>query len=149
MKVFAGSDHGGLALKKVLIKRLQELGHQVEDLGTHTFDSCDYPDYAHAVAEKILAEPGSMGLLTCGSGIGISIAANRHSGIRAALCHNSLEAELARRHNDANILAMGGRLVGEALAVDILERFFSTGFDGGRHVGRVQKIDMQHERQDN
>jgi len=142
VKVYAGSDHGGLSLKKILISRLVELGHQVEDLGTHSESSCDYPDYAHAVAEKINDEPGSMGLLTCGSGIGISMAANRHQGIRAALCHNSLEAELSRQHNNANVLVMGGRLVGEALAIDILEKFFSTSFDGGRHEGRIKKIEL-------
>ncbi len=147
MKVYAGSDHGGLSLKKILVNRLVELGHQVEDLGTHSEASCDYPDFAHAVAERIVAEPGSMGILTCGSGIGISIAANRHSGIRAALCHNSLEAQLSRQHNNANILVMGGRLVGEALAIDILEKFFSTEFDGGRHENRIKKIELNTERQ--
>ncbi len=143
MKIFAGSDHGGFFLKKILINRLQELGHQVEDLGTHSADSCDYPDYAHDVATKVIANSGSMGILTCGSGIGISIAANRHAGIRAALCHHTLEAELARQHNDANVLVMGGRLVGDALAIDILEKFFSTEFAGGRHQGRIQKIDLK------
>jgi len=142
MKIFAGSDHGGFELKKTLIKRLQELGHQVEDLGTHSLASCDYPDYAHAVAASVIAEPGSYGLLTCGSGIGISIAANRHHGIRAALCHCSLEAELARRHNDANVLVMGGRLVGDVLAVDILEKFLAADFEGGRHTNRVNKIEL-------
>lgn len=145
MKIYAGSDHGGYELKQTLIKRLLELGHQVEDMGTHSLNSCDYPDYAHAVAANVISDPGSMGLLTCGSGIGISIAANRHHGIRAALCHCSLEAELARRHNDANVLVMGGRLVGEALAVDILEKFFATDFEGGRHTGRVRKIEITHE----
>jgi len=147
MKVFAGSDHGGFLLKQTLIKRLTKHGHEVVDLGTDSQNSCDYPDFAHAVAKKILAEPGSMGLLTCGSGIGISIAANRHAGIRAALCHNSLEATLARQHNNANVLVMGGRLVGEALALDILEKFFSTSFEGGRHQTRIEKIEIPCERQ--
>lgn len=145
MKIYAGSDHGGFELKKILIKRLQELGHQVEDLGTHSLASCDYPDYAHAVAANVIAEPGSLGLLTCGSGIGISIAANRHHGIRAALCHCSFEAELSRRHNDANVLVMGGRLLGDALAIDILERFLVTEFEGGRHTNRVNKIEITQE----
>ena len=149
MKIYVGSDHGGLVLKKTLIRKLVELGHQVEDLGTNTDNSCDYPDFAHAVAQKILAEPGSKGVLTCGSGIGISIAANRHPGIRAALCHNSLEATLARQHNDANILVMGGRLIGEAVAIDTLEKFFTTGFDGGRHQARIEKIEIKPERQAN
>lgn len=146
MKVYAGSDHGGLALKKLLISRLEELGHQVEDLGTLNEDSCDYPDFAHAVAHKVKQNLGSFGLLTCGSGIGISIAANRHPGIRAALCHNSLEAQLSRQHNDANILVMGGRLVGEALAIDILETFFCTDFEGGRHQRRIEKIELTTEK---
>ncbi|MBU1105045.1 MAG: ribose 5-phosphate isomerase B [Candidatus Riflebacteria bacterium] len=149
MKIYAGCDHGGLLLKKTLIRRLVELGHQVEDLGTNSENSCDYSDFAHAVALKILADPGAKGILTCGSGIGISIAANRHAGIRAALCHNSLEATLARQHNDANVLVMGGRLVGEAMAVDILEKFFSTSFDGGRHQARIEKIEINPERQAN
>ncbi|NCB37332.1 MAG: ribose 5-phosphate isomerase B [Erysipelotrichia bacterium] len=145
MKIYAGSDHGGFELKKLLLKRLHELGHQVEDVGTHSPASCDYPDYAHAVAAGVIAEEGSIGLLTCGSGIGISIAANRHHGIRAALCHNSLEAELARKHNDANVLVMGGRLVGEAMALDILEKFLSTEFEGGRHANRIVKIEITQE----
>jgi len=149
MKIYAGSDHGGFLLKKTLIRRLVELGHEVIDLGTNSEKSCDYPDFAHAVAREILADPGTMGILTCGSGIGISIAANRHAGIRAALCHNSLEATLARQHNDANVLVMGGRLVGEALAIDILEKFFSASFDGGRHQDRVEKIEIPSERQIN
>jgi ribose 5-phosphate isomerase B len=147
MNIYAGSDHGGFSLKKQLIRKLTELGHEVVDLGCDSEDSCDYPDFAHAVAAKIQTEPGSMGILTCGSGIGISIAANRHAGIRAALCHNSLEATLARQHNDANILVMGGRLVGEAMAFDILEKFFATSFSGGRHQRRIEKIEVVAERQ--
>lgn len=142
MKIYAGSDHGGFALKNTLIKKIQELGHQVEDLGTNSIDSCDYPDYAHAVAEKVLAEKDSKGLLICGSGIGISIAANRHRGIRAALCQSGLEAVLSRNHNNANILVLGARIVGEALAVDILEKFLSAEFEGGRHASRVDKIEI-------
>ena len=141
MKIYAGSDHAGLALKLTLIKYLQKKGFEVEDLGTYTSDSCDYPDYAHAVAKKILSEPGTKGLLTCGSGIGISIAANRHKGIRAALCHTSLEAELSRKHNDANILVLGGRIIGEVLAEDIADKFYSTEFEGGRHSKRIEKIE--------
>ncbi len=141
MKIYAGSDHAGLALKQSLIKFLQSKGFEVEDLGTYTTDSCDYPDYAHAVAKKVLAEPNSKGLLTCGSGIGISIAANRHKGIRAALCHTSLEAELSRKHNDANILVLGGRIIGEVLAEDIAEKFYATDFEGGRHAKRIAKIE--------
>jgi ribose 5-phosphate isomerase B len=141
MKIFAGSDHAGLALKLSIIKHLEAKGHQVVDVGTHTTDSCDYPDYAHKVAHSIKAEPNSKGLLTCGSGIGISMAANRHPGIRAALCHNSLEAELSRMHNDANVLVLGGRIIGEVLAHDIADKFFNTEFEGGRHSLRIDKIE--------
>lgn len=141
MKVFAGSDHAGLPLKKKLLELLTAWGHQVEDLGTHTESSCDYPDFAHAVARRVVAEPGTIGLLTCGSGIGMSIAANRHPGIRAALCHDPLEARLCREHNDANVLVMGGRLLGEEMAAEILRVFLATSFSGGRHVHRIRKIE--------
>lgn len=142
MKIYAGSDHGGFVLKSLLVKRLKELGHQVEDMGTNSPDSCDYPDYAHQVAKKVLADEGSKGLLICGSGIGISIAANRHPGIRAALCHTGLEAELSRNHNDANVLVLGARIIGDALAIDILEKFLHAEFEGGRHSNRVRKIEI-------
>jgi ribose 5-phosphate isomerase B len=141
MKVFAGSDHAGFALKQVLIERVQRLGLDVVDLGTDSIDSCDYPDYAHAVAKAVLATPGSMGLLICGSGIGISITANRYPGIRAALCRSSYEARLAREHNDANILALGARITGVDLAIDTIETFLSTSFLGERHIRRVAKIE--------
>lgn len=142
MKFYAGSDHGGFNLKNTLIRKLEQMGHQVEDLGTHSKDSCDYPDYAHAVARKVLADQSSFGLLICGSGIGISIAANRHAGIRAALCRSGLEAELSRQHNDANVLVLGERITGEALAIDILEKFLTAKFEGNRHTNRINKIDM-------
>lgn len=142
MKIFAGSDHGGLDLKRFLLEKLVESGYEVEDLGTHSSDSCDYPVYAHKVAEKILSTPDSKGLLICGSGIGISIAANRHKGIRAALCRNSLDSKLSRQHNNANIVAMGGRITGNALAWDIMEAFLHTEFEGGRHERRIEKIEL-------
>lgn len=141
MKIYAGSDHGGFKLKATLIRKLQEMGHEVENLGTNSSDSCDYPDYAHAVARRVVEDAGSLGLLICGSGIGISIAANRHAGIRAALCRSGLEAELARQHNDANILALGERITGEAMAIDILEKFLAAEFAGNRHIERVRKIE--------
>lgn len=142
MKIYAGSDHAGLALKNILIAHLEKNGYEVEDLGTYTSDSCDYPDYAHKVAEKVLADSASKGLLVCGSGIGISIAANRHPGIRAALVHCSLEAELSRKHNNANIIVMGGRIIGEEIAKDALDKFLATDFEGGRHEKRIQKIEI-------
>lgn len=143
MKIYAGSDHAGLALKKVLIAHLEKAGYQVEDVGTHTTESCDYPDYAHALANKVLADPESKGVLVCGSGIGISIAANRHPGIRAALVHCALEAELSRRHNNANVIVMGGRIIGEEMAKDALDKFLATEFEGGRHENRVRKIEIE------
>ena len=142
MKIYAGSDHAGLSLKNILIAHLEKKGYQVEDLGTYTAESCDYPDYAHKVAEKVLEDTASKGLLVCGSGIGISIAANRHPGIRAALVHCSLEAELSRKHNNANVIVMGGRIIGEELAKDALDKFLTTEFEGGRHEKRVNKIEI-------
>ena len=143
MKIFSGSDHGGLALKRIIITKLIDLGHDVEDMGTDSFDSCDYPEYAHKVAEKVLATEKAIGLLICGSGIGISIAANRHKGIRAALCRNSLDAKLTRQHNNANVVVMGGRITGDALAWDIMEAFLNTNFEGGRHERRVELIEIK------
>jgi ribose 5-phosphate isomerase B len=143
MKIYAGSDHAGLSLKNILINHLKKENYEVEDLGTYTSDSCDYPDYAHKVAEKVLADADSKGLLVCGSGIGISIAANRHPGIRAALVHCSLEAELSRKHNNANIIVMGGRIIGEEIAKDALNKFLTTEFEGGRHENRIKKIELK------
>jgi len=142
MKIFAGSDHAGLALKKRLLERTRELGHETLDLGTDSTESCDYADYAHAVARRVVEESGTLGLLTCGSGIGMSITANRHPGVRAALCHTALEARLSRQHNDANILVLGSRILGEEAALDALEAFLMTPFSGGRHVNRVRKIEL-------
>ena len=141
MKIFAGSDHAGLTLRKRLIERLIELGHTVVDLGTDRTESCDYADYAHAVARAVTGDPAARGLLVCGSGIGMSIAANRHPGIRAALVHSALEARLSREHNDSNILVLGARIIGEAMALDALETFLATEFSGGRHAFRVKKIE--------
>lgn len=141
MKIFAGSDHAGLPLKKKLVEKLSELDQEPIDLGTDQETSCDYPDFAHAVARKVTDNPGTVGLLVCGSGIGMSIAANRHPGIRAALCHDPLDARLCREHNDANILVLGGRLIGEEMACEILLVFLNTAFSGGRHADRVRKIE--------
>lgn len=121
-KIYIASDHAGFELKEKICVFLKEKNIIFNDLGTNTCASCDYPDYAHLLAEKI--NKRSFGILICGSGIGISIAANRHKNIRCALCHESLSAELARRHNDANVLALGGRLIGVELAIDIIENSF-------------------------
>ncbi|EAK0543242.1 ribose 5-phosphate isomerase B [Campylobacter jejuni] len=140
-KIYIASDHAGFELKEKICVFLKEKNIIFNDLGTNTCASCDYPDYAHLLAEKI--NKRSFGILICGSGIGISIAANRHKNIRCALCHESLSAELARRHNDANVLALGGRLIGVALAIDIIEKFIQTPFEEGRHMQRIQKIEVK------
>lgn len=134
------SDHGGYELKTSLIKEIEGKGMTVVDLGTDGPESVDYPDFADAMAEAIRSGKASRGILLCGSGIGISIAANRHPELRAALVHDGLTARLARQHNDANVLVMGGRLVGPELAKDCLEIFLATAFEGGRHARRVAKL---------
>jgi ribose 5-phosphate isomerase B len=140
--IIAGSDHAGLSLKQELIAAAAELGYDVRDIGTHTSDSTDYPDYAHQVASAVAAGEG-LGLLVCGTGIGMSMAANRHPGVRAALCGDVFSAAMARRHNDANLLCVGARVVGSGLAVEILRAFFGAEFEGGRHERRVDKIDLR------
>lgn len=134
------SDHAGVELKALLIKDLAQAGYQAEDLGPATTQSVDYPDYAKKLCDWVLAHPGSKGVLICGSGIGMSMAANRYYGIRAALCHNGLEASLTRRHNDANVLCLGARVIGTDVARDALMIFLNTEFEGGRHEGRIAKL---------
>ena len=141
MKYFIGTDHAGFAVKPFVIEYLQKKGIEVEDLGTYSSESVDYPDFAHKVAEAVLANEGSKGILICGSGIGMSLAANKHKGIRAALCHDAYTAEMARRHNDANILCFGERVVGVGVIESILEAWLNAEFEGGRHERRVRKID--------
>ena len=145
MKVFLGADHAGFALKEVLEEAIGELGHEAVDDGTHSGESDDYPDFGHRVAEAVLEHEGSVGVLVCGSGIGISMSANRHPGIRAALCHEPWSAEMSRRHNDANVLCMGERVVGQGLARAVLEAFLAAEFEGGRHARRVGKIELPAE----
>ena len=142
MKWFAGSDHAGLQLKLALVAKLKELGDEVVDVGTHDEQSVDYPDFGIEVGKRVTAEPGSLGLVTCGSGIGISIAANKVHGVRCALVHDSYTAELSRQHNDANVIAMGGRVIGPGVAEAALVTFRSTAFLGGRHGRRVEKLDQ-------
>jgi ribose 5-phosphate isomerase B len=134
------ADHAGFDLKSVLVEELRKTGANVIDLGTHSTDSVDYPDFADAVAKAIGAGKAARGVLVCGTGIGISIAANRHKGIRAALCRDSTDARLAREHNDANVLVLGGRTTGVETARDCLKSFLSTSFGGGRHQRRVEKM---------
>jgi len=139
--IFVASDHAGYPLKQAVVKWLADHGHAHEDLGTHDTESTDYPEYAHLLAKKVAETEGAKGVLVCGSGIGMSIAANRHPGIRAALCHEAYSARMTRLHNDANVLCMGSRIVGEGVALDLLEVFLGTEFEGGRHARRVGKID--------
>lgn len=138
MKIAIAADHGGYELKEALKRRLAALN--ITDLGTNSNESVDYPDYGAALARRVAAGEFDRGILICGSGIGISIAANKVKGIRAALCHNAYTAEMARRHNDANVIAMGGRVVDEATAVQMTEIFLATEFEGGRHQRRVDKL---------
>jgi ribose 5-phosphate isomerase B len=138
--VAIAADHGGFELKSALVPVLQALGFAVLDLGTSTSDSVDYPEFADAVAAALKDGRAGRGVLICGTGIGISIAANRHAGVRAAPCHDGLTARLARQHNDANVLALGGRLIGIETAKDCLANFLHTPFEGGRHARRVAKL---------
>ena len=134
------ADHGGLALKRSLTQNLRENGSDVLDLGTGDEASVDYPDYAAKVVEAISDGRAKRGILLCGSGIGMSIAANRHSGIRAALVHDVETAKLCRQHNDANVLVMGGRLIDAETAIACLDAFLGTPFEGGRHQRRINKL---------
>lgn len=141
MKIAIGSDHAGYPLKEHVKRYLEEKGHEVEDLGTHGTESVDYPDYGRAVGEHVAAKKAEYGVVVCGSGIGISIAANKVPGIRCALVSEPLSAELSRRHNDANVISMGARLIGNDMAERLVDVFLSTEFEGGRHFGRVEKLD--------
>lgn len=133
-------DHAGFELKSILVDELKTLGHSVLDLGTNNGESVDYPDFAYALARAINAGKAEKGVLVCGSGIGISIAANRHMNIRAALVHDALGAKMCRLHNDANVICFGGRMIGPEVALDCLRTFLKTEFEGGRHARRVDKL---------
>jgi ribose 5-phosphate isomerase B len=141
VRILIASDHAGFDLKQLLAAHARAGGHEVADLGPAGTDSVDYPDYAHRLADRLLAGEGEFGVLVCGTGIGMSITANRHKGVRAALCHDAFTAELARRHNDANVLCMGGRTTGPGVAIQMLDIFLATPFEGGRHQRRVEKIE--------
>ncbi len=140
MKYYVGSDHAGYAVKDLVVEMLLSRGYEVEDLGTHSPDRVDYPDYAEKVARAVVADPGSRGVLICGTGIGMSIAANKIHGIRAAHCNDWYTAKMARAHNDANILCFGERVSGPGVIESMIDVFTTTEFEGGRHVGRVEKI---------
>ena len=141
MKIAIGSDHAGFYLKQDLIKYLEEKNIEVKDMGPFDDNRVDYPDYGHAVGHEVIDNKMDFGIVICGSGIGISISANKDKGIRAALCSEPYSARLARRHNDANVLAMGARLIGHDMAIEIVDAFLDEKFEGGRHVNRVNKIE--------
>ena len=138
--IVIASDHGGYALKQELMAHLREKGVEVEDIGAYSADSCDYPDYAVPAARGVAAGTWEKGILVCGTGIGVSLAANKVKGVRCALCSDCFSAEMCRAHNDANMLALGGRVLGPELAMRIVDIFLSTDFLGGRHARRVAKV---------
>jgi len=142
MKFFIASDHAGVAIKPNIIAMLEHRGHEVVDLGPANNDRVDYPDYAHKLCLKILAEKDSHGILICGTGIGMSLAANKNIGIRAALCHDAYTASMARVHNNANVLCFGERVVGLGVAESIIDAWCDGNFEGGRHADRVKKIEI-------
>lgn len=140
MKIAIGSDHAGFPLKEILTKHLKQKGFEVQDFGTYSEERADYPDFAHQVALSVGNKENEIGLLMCGTGNGINMAANKHKGIRSALCWNPEVAALARQHNDANILTLPARCITEEEAKKIVDAFFSASFEGGRHTDRVKKI---------
>lgn len=143
MKIALGADHGGYELKEQVKKYLNDKGFEVLDLGAHSTESVDYPEFGKAVGNAVVEGKVDRGIIICGTGIGISIAANRIPGVRAALCTNTTMAKLTREHNDANVLALGARMVGDVLALDMVETFLTTEFEGGRHAARIAKIEKE------
>ena len=139
-KIYIGADSAGFHLKAELIPYIAEQGYEVVDCGTDSDASCHYPEYAAAVCERVQKDPDSFGILVCGTGIGMSMAANKHRGIRAAVCGDTFSARFTRLHNDANVLCIGARVIGAGLAKDIVDQFLSIGFEGGRHAVRVDMI---------
>jgi ribose 5-phosphate isomerase B len=136
------SDHAGLDLKNALAAELEKRGIAVRDFGTSTTESCDYPDFAHAVARAIDSGEIDQAILMCGTGVGMSIAANRHAAVRAVVCSEPLSARMARQHNDANVLCLGARVVGPGTALDVVGAFLTATFEGGRHARRVAKMNQ-------
>ncbi len=140
MKIALGSDHAGFKLKTLLAEKLKNDGHDVLDLGAYSLDPVDYPDFGEAVGKAVAGGEADFGVACCGTGIGISIAANKVKGIRAAVVHDVTSAMLAREHNNANIICFGARLLGESVALDALDAFISADFEGGRHERRIAKL---------
>ncbi len=140
MKIAVGSDHGGFDFKQMIIEFLGEIGQEVDDVGCYSTDSVDYPDFADKVCAKVQSAKCKRGILVCGTGIGMSITANRHRDIRAALCHEAYTARMSREHNNANVLCLGGRVLGIEIALDIVGAWVETEFAGGRHQRRLEKL---------
>mgnify|MGYP001351336899 CR=1 FL=1 len=140
MKIALGCDHGGYAMKEDIKKQLASMGHEVKDCGTYSTESCDYPIFGEAAARAVASGECEYGIVVCTTGIGISIAANKVKGIRACCCSDSFSCEYTRRHNDANALCMGGRVVGAGLACQLVDIFLNTEFEGGRHQRRIDKL---------
>lgn len=140
--IYIASDHVGVVLKSFIVNTLSERGFIVSDLGSNSMERVDYTDYAKIICEKILKDETSQGILICGTGIGMSIMANRHKKIRAALCTNEYMAEMTRKHNNANVLCLGARVIGEEFAISIVLKFLTTTFEGGRHIKRIQALDF-------
>lgn len=146
MKIAIGNDHAAVGLKKQIMDYVKELGHEVENYGTDTTESCNYPEYGEKVARAIIEGKADCGILICGTGVGISIAANKVKGIRAAVCSDAATARLVKQHNNANIIAFGERIVGVELAKDIVKAYLEADFLGGRHADRVAMISEIEER---
>lgn len=140
MKIAVACDHGGLRLKNVIMEDLKQMGYTVEDYGTFTEESCDYPDFAGKAAKAVASGVCDKGIVVCGTGIGVSITANKVKGIRCALVHDVFSAKATREHNDTNMLAMGQRVIGEGLALEIVHTWLDTMYEGGRHDLRIQKM---------
>ncbi len=140
MKIALGSDHAGYILKEALKKHLDDKGIEFKDYGTFKMDSCDYPEYAYKVGQAVTTEEADLGILICGTGIGMSITANKIKGVRAALANNIEAAQMSRLHNDANVLCLGGRVLDEDAAIEIVETWLNTSFEGGRHQSRINLI---------
>ena len=141
MKISIGCDHGGLELKKFIVEHLKELGHDVLDVGTYTNDSCDYPDFAHKAAELVENGTCERGIVVCTSGEGVSIAANKHKGVRCGLVYNEEVAKLTRQHNNVNMVAYGAKFITKEQGLKWVDLFLNTEFEGGRHLNRVNKIE--------
>ncbi|MGO1492647.1 MAG: ribose 5-phosphate isomerase B [Ruoffia tabacinasalis] len=141
MNIAIGADHGGFSLKEKVVKHLQEEGHEVVDKGTYSEDSVDFPDYSKQVTKAIQDESVELGILICGTGIGMSIAANKQKGIRAALCGDVFSAKATREHNNTNVLCLGARVTGDSLALMIVDTWLNAEFEGGRHIKRLAKLE--------